>query len=314
VVGPSAQLLFTDFRYMEQASREAPLFQIQRHNNKLMPDMAAWLVENGGARIGYEPARLNLADYWKMIEVLPQERLVDGESLVERARFVKEPEEIDRIARAAAINDLVWAGFAKEIKAGVAERDLALELDYLLRREGADGTAFPTIVASGPRGALPHGMPSSKKLNPGELAVFDFGARLDGYASDMTRTVALGDPGEKARGIYRVVAEAQAMALAALRPGLAMAALDAVARNHIRDAGYGEYFGHGLGHSVGIEIHEEPRLSPGGEGTLAAGMVLTVEPGVYLPGFGGVRIEDLVVIVEDGVNTLTHSPKELLIL
>ncbi|MGE5551951.1 MAG: M24 family metallopeptidase [Bacteroidota bacterium] len=314
LVDAAEQVLYTDFRYMEQARAEAPAFTLCQVGRRILPEFSACLAERGGDRIGFEPDHWSLADYQELIEVVSEKRLIAQKGMVEGLRAVKDPEEIERIGQAAAINDRAWARLMPLIKPGVAERDLAAELDYLLRREGADGNAFTTIVASGPRGALPHGTASARKIAPGDLVVFDFGAQYQGYASDMTRTVAVGNAGEKEREIYRIVAEAQALALAALRPGLTGIEVDAVARRHIKDAGYGQYFGHGLGHAVGIEIHEEPRLSPIGEQVLAAGMVVTVEPGIYLPGLGGVRIEDLVVLTATGCRNLTNSAKDMAIL
>ncbi len=311
----NAQFIFTDFRYLEQVAQEAPAFTLQQCAAVgLLPEVAKWLAECGLHRIGIEGDHLNVVGFRELTQVIPQDRLVIQTGLVEGIRARKMPEEIDRISRAAAINDRAWVRLIPSIRPGASENDLAAELEYLLRREGADGMAFGTIAASGPRGALPHGAPSAKKIIAGELVVFDFGARLNGYASDITRTVAVGSLDEKGREIYRVVADAQALALEAIRPGLTGREVDAVARRHIQDAGYGDNFGHGLGHSVGIEVHEEPRLSRTGEQALAPGMVVTVEPGIYLPGYGGVRIEDLVVVTETGYRNLTGSPKDLTII
>ncbi len=311
---PDGEHLFTDFRYLEQAEEQAPEFILHRSGRWLLPEFGAWLGEQNLGKIGFEADHLRVAEYRVLEQYVPADKLCAQSGLVERIRAVKEPEEIEEITNAAAITDRVWEKMLHLIKPGVSERDLAAELDYLLRREGADGTAFDSIVASGPRGALPHATPTRKALALGEFVTFDFGARLRGYASDMTRTVGLGRLGGKEREIYRIVAEAQAMALEALRPGMTGCEVDAVARGYIQEAGYGGYFGHGLGHSVGLEIHEEPRLSPTGEERLEAGMVVTIEPGIYLPGFGGVRIEDLVVVTEGGCRRLSRSAKELRVL
>ena len=272
-----------------------------------------WLAGAGYSRIGFESAHWSLADYQVLSGQVPAERLVPLTGMVERLRYVKEPAEVERIARAVAITDRAWARLIPAIKEGVLERDLAAELDYLLRREGADGTSFSTIVASGPRGALPHGVASDRRIVRRDMVVFDFGAQYQGYAADMTRTVAVGQPGEEERAVYRIVAEAQSRALAAVRPGLTGREIDAVARGYIGENGYGDFFGHGLGHAVGLEIHEEPRLSPSGEEQLLPGMTVTVEPGIYLPGRFGVRIEDLVVVTETGCRNLTQSRKDLVV-
>lgn len=313
-VDAARQILFTDFRYEEQARLEAPAWDLRVVGRQLIPEFAAWLKEEGGRRIGLEAEHWSLADYELLTADLPRERFVPTKGVIEGLRAVKSEEEIACIATAAAINDRVWEKFLPLLKPGVAERDLAVELEYLLRREGAEGLAFPCIVASGPRGAMPHAVPSEKRLASGELVVVDFGAVWKGYASDITRTVALGKVGEEEAVAYRVVLTAQEKALAAVRPGTTTRAVDAVARDYIRAAGYGEAFGHGLGHAVGLEVHEEPRLSPTSDQVIRAGMVFTVEPGIYLPGRFGVRIEDLVVVTGEGCRNLTRSPKELLVL
>jgi len=313
VVSQDGQVLFTDFRYIEQARQEAGGFILHQLGRHLLPEFSAWLAREGGGRIGFEAAHWSLADYQELTRLVPPERLAPRTGVVEQLRAAKDQDEIECIARAAAIDDRAWARLVPSIGPGLTEQDLAAELEYLLRREGAEGSAFPTIVASGPRAALPHGVASAKRIEPGELVIFDFGARCQGYASDITRTVAVGQPGQRELDVYRIVAEAQRIALVSLRPGLTGREVDALARDHIQQAGYGEFFGHGLGHSVGIEVHEEPMLSPSGEQVLTAGMVVTVEPGIYLPGVTGVRIEDLVVLTETGHQNLTHSPKELTI-
>lgn len=313
-VDAKRQVLFTDFRYREQACLEAAAWELRIVERRLLPEFAAWLKEEGGERIGLEAEHWTLADYEVLTQSVPEKRLVPTKGLIERLRAVKDEEEIACIAAAAAVNDRVWGRFLPLLRPGVQERDLAVELEYLLRREGADGVAFPSIVASGPRGALPHAAPSEKRLAAGELVVVDFGAVYRGYASDMTRTVALGRVGEEEKAVYRIVLAAQERALAAVRAGVDARAVDAVAREYIKEAGYGEAFGHGLGHAVGLEVHEEPRLAATAEGELQAGMVFTVEPGIYLPGRFGVRIEDLVVVTEDGCRNLTGTPKELLVL
>jgi Xaa-Pro aminopeptidase len=193
---------------------------------------------------------------------------------------------------------------------GVSERELALALEFALKRSGAEEKAFDFIVASGERGALPHGIASEKKIGRGELVTIDFGSRVNGYHSDETVTVAVGEIDDKAREIFDTVLAAHDQALAAVRPGISIVALDAVARGHIARRGYGEFFGHGLGHGVGLEIHEYPSLSPNSEGFIEEGMVITIEPGIYVPGLGGVRIEDTVVVTSDGYRCLTRIPKQ----
>ena len=311
IIGWDEQLLFTDFRYLEQAGAEAPLYEIKRCPLQLLPEAGRWLAERSTYRIGFESDHLSFGSYGLMTESLPPERLAPTAGMVEALRALKDAEEIRRITDAAAIADRAWHRLLPSIREGAVEMDLAAELDYLMRGEGAEASAFATIVASGPRSALPHASPTRKRLSHGDLVIFDFGAVSQQYRSDMTRTVVMGEAGAETRKIYDVVLEAQRRALAALRPGMTGREADAVARQYIEEAGYGENFGHGLGHAVGIEIHEDPRLSLTGETILRPGMVVTVEPGIYLPGVGGVRIEDLAVITETGMTNLTSSAKEL---
>jgi len=202
----------------------------------------------------------------------------------------------------------------KRIKPGISEADIALDLEFEMRRLGADGRAFEFIVASGVRGAMPHARASSRVIETGELITIDFGALKDGYHSDETVTISCGEPGERAREIHEIVREAHDLAVAAVAPGISCKALDAIARNHITEKGYGDYFGHGLGHGVGLDIHEKPTLSPRSEAVLEEGMVITVEPGIYVPGFGGVRIEDTLLVTADGYEILTSADKLLRIL
>ncbi|MFY9526018.1 MAG: M24 family metallopeptidase, partial [Limnochordia bacterium] len=231
----------------------------------------------------------------------------------EELRSIKTEQEIENIRQAAKIGDQAFAELLPKIRSGVSEIEIALELEFLMRRAGASGMSFSPIIASGPQSALPHARPSERILMYGDFVVFDFGCIVNGYCSDMTRTIVIGEPEEQHLLIYDLVLKAQLESLAAVAPGRKGSEIDAIARDIITDAGYGEYFGHGLGHSLGLEIHESPRLSKADHTVLQPGMVVTVEPGVYLPGFGGVRIEDLVVVREDGHEVLTSTFKELYI-
>ncbi len=213
-----------------------------------------------------------------------------------------------------ALSEKVFRRILRFVRAGLKEAEVAAEITYWHRKYGADGDAFEPIVASGVRGALPHGRASEKKIKKGELVTLDFGCRLDGYCSDVTRTVAVGQPGDRARRIYRVVLDAQCRAIDAARAGIKARKLDQIARDHIKRRGFGKYFSHSLGHGVGIEIHEQLRLSDRSNDTLMAGNVVTVEPGIYIPGFGGVRIEDDIVIRQEGCEVLNVAEKELIIL
>jgi Xaa-Pro aminopeptidase len=245
-----------------------------------------------------------------------EETLGEGVSLegaggiVEELRRVKDEAELAAIAAAAELADDVWRRALEDGLTGRSERDVAAAAEARMRELGAE-PSFPAIVAAGPNGALPHAEPGEREIGHGELVVFDMGAKLEGYCSDGTRTFATGEPGEAAREVYELVLEAQEAALAAVRAGARGEDVDAVARDRIAAAGHGERFGHGLGHGVGLEVHEEPRVSQRSEDVLAAGEVVTIEPGVYLPGELGVRIEDLVVVAEDGHRNLSGLPKAL---
>jgi Xaa-Pro aminopeptidase len=245
--------------------------------------------------------------------VLPERiSLEPAGGLVEAERAVKEPGEIERIAAAAALADEVYDWLREQGLVGRTEREVAFALEHEMRRRGATDPSFPSIVASGPRGALPHASPADVAIERGTLVTLDLGVVLDGYCSDCTRTWATGDLPDDLAAIYELTLRAQLAALGAVRPGPEGREVDAVAREMIAQAGHGEHFGHGLGHGVGIEVHEAPRLARTGEDALVAGNVVTVEPGVYLPGRGGVRIEDLVVVTETGRDVLTGTTKDLI--
>jgi len=311
VISQDAAVLITDFRYTEQAAVQAPEFQVRQYEDYLST-VKEVLEQHGCRRVGFESDIVTYDQYTKWREKLDEIEWVPVPGLVEELRMIKSEEEIACIEQAAAIGDEAWAELLPRMRPGVTERELALELEFLLRRKGAEALAFDIILAGGPNGALPHAVPSHRPLQEGDLVVMDFGAKVNGYCSDMTRTVVIGKACQRTRTLYNIVLDAQLAAVAALKAGKTGKEVDAVARRIIADAGYGENFGHGLGHSVGLAIHEDPRLAPKGETVLQPGMVVTVEPGIYIPGFGGVRIEDLAVVTEDGCRILTRSTKEML--
>ena len=265
------------------------------------------------ARVGLEAHAVTWAQQRDLGAAFAGHELVPTSGLVERLRRVKETGEIARIRAACAIADDALAAMLPRLVNRPTERDFALELEVEMRRRGASGNSFDPIVASGPNGAKPHARPSARPIEPGELVVIDFGCIVDGYCSDMTRTVSVGDPGPEARRVWDVVRESQWAGRDAVRAGADCAAVDRACRDIIEAAGWGDSFVHGTGHGVGLEIHEEPRVAASARDTLEPGSVVTVEPGVYLPGVGGVRIEDTVVVTPDGADPLTEFPKDLVL-
>lgn len=306
--------LLTDFRYTGQASRECPGFKIIEALGSYTEAIAAIMKDNGLSSLGCEGDNLTynqfqaLKDNLNGIEIKPVSGLVEG------LRICKDDAEIKSIEEAVRLADQAFEQILPVIRPGVSEREVALQLEYTMRRMGADGVAFKIIVASGHRSALPHGVASSKMIREGDLVTLDFGAVYRGYHSDITRTVVLGRPIQKQKEIYSIVLEAQMNAIAALRSGVQASDVDRAARKIIESRGYGERFGHSTGHGVGLNIHENPRLSSKDNTTLEAGMVVTVEPGIYLPDWGGVRIEDTVLVEDGGCRVLTRSPKDRLMI
>jgi Xaa-Pro aminopeptidase len=315
LIGPSRRMFITDFRYLEQAAVEVdPSFQrrILTPGNE-MPDELAEAIGEGPLRLGFEDEHVTVRGHARLRELPPDEvALIAAGDLVEQLRAVKEPGEVERIRAAAALADAALEQVLEGGLAGRTERAVAIALEQAMVALGAQRPSFDTIVAAGPHGALPHARPREVEIGRGELVVIDWGAELDGYCSDCTRTFATGDPGSDAREVYRLVREAQLAGAGALRAGAGGREVDAVARGLIEEGGYGEQFGHGLGHGVGIEVHEGPRLTRRSDDELVAGNVVTVEPGIYLPGRFGVRIEDLVLVTENGHDVLSSLGKDLI--
>jgi Xaa-Pro aminopeptidase len=308
VVGPKERLFLADFRYVERAEREvASGFERRTVERRLLPELGAAL----SGRVGYDDAATSVRNLGRLTEALGEGvELVPAAGLVEELRRAKDPDEQRAIAEAARLADDVYEWTLGRGLAGRAEREVARTAEARIRELGGE-PAFPVIVAGGANGALPHAEPSEREITVGELVVFDMGALLDGYCSDCTRTYATGDVGEEGRAAYELVRDAQAAALDGIRAGIGAKEADSIARDRIAEAGHAEHFGHGLGHGVGMEVHEAPRLSQRSDEELAAGDVVTVEPGVYIPGRFGVRIEDLVVVTEEGHRNLSSLPKEL---
>lgn len=314
LVTASEAYLLTDFRYMTQAPMQAPDYKVVEHKAKPMETVKELLHGLGLKRLGFEQNDVSYGTYKSYGEDLAGIELVPTSFAVEKLRMIKDETELAVIQEAADIADAAFTHIQSFLKHGISELEVALELEFFMRKQGATSTSFDTIVASGERSALPHGVASDRKLGTNEFVKMDYGALYKGYCSDITRTVVLGQPTDKHREIYAIVKEAQLACLEGLKPGMTGAEGDALARDVIRKAGYGDYFGHGTGHSFGLQIHENPRLSMTCDVVLKPGMTMTVEPGIYLPGFGGVRIEDDVVFTETGIRILTHSTKELLLL
>ncbi|HEV2857393.1 MAG TPA: Xaa-Pro peptidase family protein [Solirubrobacterales bacterium] len=307
VCGPGVRLFFTDFRYTERAEAEVEGWEILTIAN----DWLGGIAEHLQGRVGFEDDHMSV----RLLEKL-KEKLSDSAEMaasggrVEELRRVKDAEELALIEEAAKLADEALGWSIEQGLAGKTEREVARAFEARVRELGG-APSFPAIVASGPNGALPHAEPGEREIGHGELVVFDMGAAIDGYCSDGTRTFATGDPGEEAVAVYEVVRNAQQASLEAIRAGVKGEDVDKVARQVIDAAGYGDHFGHGLGHGVGLELHEGPRLSLRSDDLLAPGEVVTVEPGIYLPGKLGVRIEDLAVVTENGLRNLSSLPKEL---
>lgn len=307
ICGPGVRVFLTDFRYTERAAAEVEGWEPVTVEG----DWLAAIAERLTGRVGIEDDHMAVRSLVKLEEKLSEGvEAVPAGGAVESLRRVKDAEELVAIEAASRIADEVWQWSVERGLAGRSEREVARAAEARIRELGGD-PSFPAIVAAGPNGALPHAEPGERAIGRGELVVFDMGAQLDGYCSDGTRTYATGEPGEEARAVYATVLEAQLASLEAVRAGAKGEDVDAVARKVIGEAGHKEHFGHGLGHGVGLEVHEGPRLSPRSDDLLAAGEVVTVEPGIYLPGELGVRIEDFVVVTEDGYRNLSTLPKDL---
>ncbi|MNB74346.1 putative peptidase [compost metagenome] len=306
--------LLTDFRYMTQASEQSKGLKVVQHAPSFVDTVRELLPKGGNCRLGFEQDDVTYGSYASYAEALKPATLVPVSQAVEKLRMFKDEEELAVLRRAADLADDTFRHILKVIKPGMTERDVDLEMEFYMRSHGATASSFDTIVASGERSAMPHGVASEKVIQKGDIVTFDFGALLDGYCSDITRTIAVGDPGAKLKEIYEIVLESQLYALEHIKPGMTGREADALARDIIASKGYGDAFGHSLGHGLGMEVHEWPRLSMRSDDVLEPGMVVTVEPGIYVPGLGGVRIEDDVVVTATGVEKLTHSSKDFTVL
>ncbi len=307
--------LITDSRYTEQAQKESPDFKTitekLKQKNARIEELNKIIKKKKLKKIAFESSHLNYNDFKKYSDSFKSVEFVPLEDAIEQIRMIKEKEEIIKIKKASQITTEALKEVIEEIKPGIRELDIATELSYTMRKKGAQKEAFDIIVVSGERSSLVHGKPSEKKIIEGELIIIDMGANYQNYNSDITRTIVIGKENEKQKEIFSIVFEAQEKALEFLKPGVKCKEVDSIARNLIEKKGYGKYFGHSLGHGVGLDIHELPRVSFSDETVLLPGMVITIEPGIYLPETGGVRIEDSVLITEEGYETLTWFPKIL---
>ncbi len=314
LITDSKSILITDFRYTCQAERQCRDFMVTECREGLWDSLNSLVREYQVKKLGFEDDFFTYRQYIKMRENLEGiEPVPLGEEL-NLLRAVKDREEMEIIRTAARISEKALEHVLPMIKPGVTEREISKELEVFMIRAGCTGPAFDFIVASGWRSAMPHGVAADKKIEYGDLVTIDFGGKYEGYCSDMTRTFVVGKCSQKQKEIYETVLAAQHAALEQIRATLRGCDADSTARSVIEKAGYGEYFGHGLGHGVGLEVHEAPVLGPKSETILEPGMTVTVEPGIYMEGFGGVRIEDLVVVTDNGVENLNNFPKELMVL
>jgi len=309
-------LIATDFRYFEQAAAQSPDFRLQPIAG---PDFEPWLAGLlsglAGKKVGFEAAHLPYASFEQMstvVRALPdgeRPRLVATSDIVEGVRAIKEPAEIEAIQAAVDLGDAAFAHFVERVEPGWTEKHAAWEIERYMREHGGEAAAFETIVAVGPWSAMPHAYPRDEALGEGRPVVIDMGVRLDGYCSDLTRTIILGEPDGEFRRIYDIVLGAQLAAIELIAAGVTGEQAHLLAERFIAEAGYGESFGHGLGHGVGLEVHEKPRLGRGSEDALVDGMVTSIEPGIYISGWGGVRIEDLAVMENGRLRVLSRAPK-----
>lgn len=315
VVSPGECLYFTDSRYIESARKNIRGFRVEEVNRERnYPSCINEVCSSQGISVlGYEEDYLTAAELLSLREKLTAE-LVPMSAAINGFRAVKEDWELERMRKAQDITDKAFSEVCTKIRRGMTEKELQAELIYCLYKNGADGLSFDPIVVSGPNTSMPHGVAGDRVLQDGDFITMDFGVLYGGYCSDMTRTVALGYATEEMKKVYETVLQAQLAGIAAAKAGTTGQQVDGAARKVITDAGYGPYFGHGFGHSLGLEIHEAPNCNAANAKPMPAGAVSSAEPGIYLPGQFGVRIEDVVIFREDGCENITHSPKNLIIL
>ncbi len=311
LITPQNKILATDFRYIEQAKRQAPDYKIFLISNDILDWLPRLVADLGLKRLGFEAGHITFALHQQLTDILKQSRLklIPLDGLIESLRVIKEPEEIELITKAVEITDNALEYIEDMIHTGMSEKEVAWEIEKFLRESGSKPIPFDIIVASGPNSALPHAKPSSHTIQSGEPIIIDIGARFGDYSSDLSRTICLGTADDTFNKVYDTVLRAQLRAIAAIKKGMTGGEVDDVARMVIKQAGYGEAFGHGLGHGIGLAPHEQPRLGPNSSEPLAAGMVFTIEPGIYLTGWGGARIEDVLVMEEGKIRVISKARK-----
>ena len=314
LVTPERQVLFTDSRYTEQAGNQSPHFEVIQMRAGLDWLLGA-LKETGVKRVGFESDNMTVASYNRVLDAIKEDEALGGTSLIattgitEELRIFKDKEELAQLQKAIDASDQAMELVCPAIEAGMTEKEVAWRMEVAMREFGADNISFDTIVAAGPNGAMAHHRPSDSVIQAGQPIVIDMGAQVGGYCSDITRTVVVGEPDEMFHKIYNIVLGAQLTAINTVRPGLTGEECDGLSRDVIAEAGYGDNFGHSLGHGVGLAVHENPRVGPRSPDTLKPDMVFTVEPGIYLTGWGGVRIEDIVILGEEGATPLSKAGK-----
>lgn len=309
LVTPRQVYLLTDGRFDEAADIEAPWARKVLRKKSVIDELSKLVKKSKASRVAVQPEYLSLAVSQRIREAIHPVRLVPGKPIIRAMRECKDAQELDVMLRAIRVAQLAIKKAVRDIRIGQTERELAARIEYEMQLGGATGASFPTIVAEGPNASLPHAVPGDRRIGDGSAVLIDWGARVDHYCSDLTRVIFINRIPPKIGRIYDIVLEAQEKAIAAVRPGARLCDVDAAARRHIKSAGYGRNFGHGLGHGLGLDVHESPRVHFQSKDRLEPGMVVTIEPGIYLPGVGGVRIEDDVLVTEDGHQVLSDLPK-----
>ena len=311
LITPQNKILATDFRYIEQAKRQAPDYKIFPISDDILDWLPRLVADLGLKRLGFEAGHITFALHQQLTDILKQSqlKLIPLDGLIESLRVIKEPEEIELITKAVEITDNALEYIEDMMHTGMSEKEVAWEIEKFLRESGSEPIPFDIIVASGPNSALPHAKPSSHTIQSGEPIIIDIGGRVGGYSSDLSRTICLGTADDTFNKVYDTVLKAQLTAIATIKKGMTGGEIDDVARMVIKQAGYSEAFGHGLGHGIGLAPHEQPRLGPNSSEPLAAGMVFTIEPGIYLTGWGGARIEDVLVMEEGKIRVISKARK-----